>query len=143
MMFDDYDNSEEAYVDSVLYADQTNPDFPTYQANGWCGANYGVVAVLNGKDIEVYDGTDVKRAETEALSAYARYHGKAEVLVMQDGSNWKWVFGLPKDRFPNDEPKLTHSGFCPDPRCGDVNPLDCWCRYNLTPEQIKRYAQFD
>lgn len=137
-----FDDGHDEYIDSVLYADQTNPDFPSYGANGWCGAHYGVVAILSGRETEVYDGTDMKRAETEALSAYARFHGKAEVLVMRDGGNWKWVFGLPKARFPDSKPALTESGFCTDPRCGNVNPLDCFCRYNMSPEEITRWKEY-
>ncbi len=142
-MFDDYENSEDAYIDSVLYADQTNPDFPAYGANGWGGGSYCVLAYPSGKEIEVYYGTDKKRAETEALNAYARYHGAAEVVVMYDGSSWKWVFGLPKAQFPDFKPVLAESGFCISSRCGEVNPLDCYCRYNMSPEEIKRYAQYD
>lgn len=139
-MFDDH---EDAFIDSVLYADQTNPDFPTYGANGFGRSEYGVIAILDGNETLAYEGTDSTKAEREALNAYHRSHGKAEVLVMLDGSNWKWVFGLPKARFPKFEPVLTQSGMCISQWCGEVNPLDCYCRYNMTAEEVTRWAKCD
>jgi hypothetical protein len=141
-MYDD-PNDEDSYIDSVLYGDQTADDITPYGANGFGPLVLNVVSVLEGKETDVYEGTDVKRAESEALNAYARFHGKAEVLIMRDGGSWKWVFGLPKSRFPTSKPVVTEAGFCTDPRCGQVNPLDCACRYNMTPEEIKRYAECD
>jgi hypothetical protein len=135
---DEYDD-----WDSALYMDQTNPDFPTYGANGWGGDAYSVVSMLDGKESVVYEGTDVKRAELEAINAYERSWRKAEVLIMRDGGSWKWVFCLPRERFKDAKPSVVESGFCTDPRCGEINPLDCWCRYSMTLEEIKRYAQYD
>ncbi|MFF4245200.1 hypothetical protein ACFYY2_12085 [Streptomyces sp. NPDC001822] len=137
------DNSEAAWIDSVLYSDQTADNFTPYGANGFGAAIYSVVSILDGKDADVYEGADAKRAESEAINAYHRLHGKAEVLVMQDGSNWKWVFGLPKHQFPDSRPQLVEAGFCTDPRCGQVNPLDCFCRYSMTPEEVARWEKYD
>ncbi|MEV0471020.1 hypothetical protein [Streptomyces prunicolor] len=135
---DDYDS----YIDSVLYSDQTADNYTPYGANGIGAPIYGVVSLLNDKEELVYEGEDSSRAEREAINAYERSFRKAEVLVMQDGSNWKWVFCLPKSRFKDAKPVLTQSGFCIDPRCGEINPLDCYCRYGMTPDEIKRYAQY-
>ncbi|MFJ8699490.1 hypothetical protein [Streptomyces ardesiacus] len=142
-MFDDYDNSEDAYIDSVLYADQSDPDFTTYGANGWGQTIINVVSILDGKEVDIYEGTSEAEAEKKAISAFERSYRKAEVLLMRDGGSWKWVYALPRERFPDSKPVVTQSGFCVDPRCGEINPLDCWCRYNMTPDEIKRYAQYD
>jgi hypothetical protein len=135
---DDYDS----YVDSVLYSDQTADNYTPYGANGFGSLVLNVVSILDGKETDVYEGTDEKKAEREAINAFERSYRKAEVLVMRDGGSWKWVFCLPTSRVKDAKPVLTQSGFCIDPRCGEINPLDCWCRYSMTPDEIKRYAQY-
>lgn len=138
-----FDDGYDDYIDSVLYADQSNPDFPAYGGYGSGRLIINVVSILDGKETDVYEGTDESRAEKEAVNAFERSHRRAEVLLMRDGGAWKWVFGLPKKVAPNFKPVVTESGFCTHPRCGEINPLDCLCRHNLTPEEIKRYAQYD
>jgi hypothetical protein len=141
-MYDD-PNDYDAYVESVLYSDQTADNFTPYGANGFGPVVLNVISILDGKETDVYEGADEKQAEREAINAFERSYRKAEVLVMRDGGSWKWVFCLPKSHVNDAKPVLTQAGFCIDPRCGEINPLDCWCRYSMTPEQIKRYAQYD
>jgi hypothetical protein len=138
-MFDDgYDD----YIDSVLYADQTNPDFPAYGANGFGQLIYNVVSYLNGNETDVYEGTDYSRAEREAINAYERSYRKAEVVVMRDGGSWKYVFSIPRERVKDAKPVVIECGFCIDPRCGEINPLDCWCRYSMTPAEVERWKAY-
>lgn len=132
------DNSEDAWIDSVLYADQSNPNFPS--GIGYGSSYYVVTAYLDGKEIEVYEGHDYDRAEREAISAYKRYHGKAYVPLDTDGGSWKYVFGYPST--VKSEPVVIPTGGCPDPRCGQINPLECWCVYSMTDDQKKRYAEY-
>ncbi|MER6382120.1 hypothetical protein ACWDBD_38750 [Streptomyces sp. NPDC001118] len=136
------DNSEAAWIDSVLYSDQTADNFTPYGANGFGAAWYGVTATLDGKEIEVYDGQDFDRAKREAIAAFERYHRKAYVSLSNDGGSWKYVFCLPRERVKDAKPVVIDCGFCIDPRCGEINPLDCWCRYFMTPEEIERYKQY-
>ncbi|MFJ9900223.1 hypothetical protein ACIQPR_43535 [Streptomyces sp. NPDC091280] len=134
------DNSEAAWVDSQLYMDQSSPDFPTM--NGYGPLIINVVSVLDGKETDLYEGTDEKEAARLAINAFERSYRKAEVLVMRDGGSWKYVFAYPRV-VQDAKPVVIDAGFCPDPRCGEINPLDCWCRFSMTPEEIKRYAQYD
>lgn len=138
-MYDD-PNDYDAYIDSVLYSDQSADNYTPYGANGYGRLILNVVSILNGKETDVYEGTDEKEAERKAINAFERSHRKAEVLVMRDGGSWKWVFCPPR-KVQGAKPSLVEAGCCTDPRCGEINPLYCWCRYSMTPEEIERYKQ--
>ncbi|MFK0231188.1 hypothetical protein ACIQUL_36090 [Streptomyces sp. NPDC090303] len=141
-MWDDYGNSESAYIDSVLYSDQTADNFTPYGANGFGAAIYSVSSMLDGKETYGYEGTDSTRAEHDAMNLFKRFHGKSEVVISRDGSFWKWVFCIPKAVVPDAKPVLLNHTGCIDPRCGEINPLSCWCKYFMTPDQIERYKQY-
>ncbi|MFF4557136.1 hypothetical protein [Streptomyces sp. NPDC001422] len=141
-MFDTSPADDADNWDACLYMDQTNPDFPTYGANGTAFGRsvYIVTSSLNGKDTDVYEGTDYATAERLAISAFERSFRKAYVSVDTDGGTWKAVFAYP--RHIDTPPMVIDAGSCPDPRCGEVNPLECWCRYSMTPESIERFKAY-
>ncbi|WP_326827453.1 hypothetical protein [Streptomyces sp. NBC_01751] len=131
-----------AYVDSVLYSDQTADDYTPYGANGFGASIYDVVSMLNGKEELLYEGTDYARAEREAISAFERSHRKAYVTVYLDGGSWKDVKALPKHLAPDAKPVVTGAGGCLHPQCGEIHPLSCYCRYEMTPEEIERWKEY-
>ncbi|MFF9649715.1 hypothetical protein [Streptomyces sp. NPDC014622] len=135
------DDSYNAYVDSVMYSDQSADDYTPYGANGFGAAIYGVVSTLDEKEELVYEGTDYAHAEREAISAFERSHRKAYVSVSLDGGSWKAVQVLPKHLAPNAKPVVADSSFCLHSRCGEIHPLSCYCRYEMTPAEIERWKE--
>jgi hypothetical protein len=141
----DYSPADDAdtWLDSALYSDQTADNFTPYGANGFGGAFYSVCSSIDGKEEQlIYEGSDYDRAERAAISAFERSFRKAYVSLSNDGGSWKYVFCLPRERVKDAKPVVIDCGFCIDPRCGEINPLDCWCRYSMTPEEIERYKQY-
>ncbi|MEU8948809.1 hypothetical protein [Streptomyces sp. NPDC048489] len=135
------DNSEAAWVDSHLYSDQTADNFTPYAANGFGRTIYSVGSVVGDTDTLIYEGTDYEQAERLALNAFERSHRKAWVYVNADGGSWKNVFAYPS-HIKGVKPLVIDAGSCPDYRCGQINPLECWCRYSMTPESIARYKTY-
>jgi hypothetical protein len=136
------DNSESAYIDSALYSDQTADISSPYGANGWGRSVYIVTSQLNGKESDVYEGGDYDKAEQMAISAFERSHRKAYVTVYLDGGSWRDVKAYPKHLAPNAKPVVTDAGGCLHPQCGEIHPLSCYCRYDMTPAEIERWKEY-
>ncbi|MFD4608254.1 hypothetical protein ACFWOT_09070 [Streptomyces sp. NPDC058440] len=114
-------------------------DYTPYGANGFGRSIYIVSSILNGKDTLVYEGTDYDRAEREAINAFERSHRKAWVPVDVDGGTWKAVKAYPKHLVPDAKPVVADAGSCLHPQCGQIHPLSCYCRYDMTPDEIERW----
>lgn len=134
-----FDDSENSWIDSVLYSDQTADNFTPYGANGIRATMYGVVSLLDGKETLIYEGEDYGRAEREAINAYERSFRKACVSLSVDGDSWKWVKAYPKHLAPNAKPVVSEGTYCLHPQCGEIHPLSCYCRYEMTPAEIERW----
>ena len=86
---------------------------------------YGVVALIGTREIVIGEWQgDYARAESEAISAFKRYHGKASVTVMMDGGSWRHVAVAP---FAGSVPVVIDAGFCLHPLCGQIPPEECYC----------------
>jgi hypothetical protein len=97
---------------------------------------YGVTARVNGREVEVYDGTDGSEAEALAIRAHIRYHGRAYVSVLLDGGTWHDVKHVPGDLRTA---QLCEPFCCLHPQCGQINPLSCYCVEYMDAETRERY----
>lgn len=101
---------------------------------------FGVSAHINGTEQEIYDGTDYNTAERLAISAHKLHHGNAYVSVLLDGGTWMAVAHIPGDL---STAQLTEPSCCLHPRCGEINPLYCYCADRMDAETKERYRQYE
>lgn len=100
---------------------------------------FGVSARIEGREIDIYDGTDEERAGREAIGAHRRYRGAAYVTVLLDGGTWMDVKHVPGELHTA---RLCEPSFCLHPQCGEINPLFCYCVESMDAETRERYRQY-
>lgn len=91
---------------------------------------YAVFAMMKGGDeIEVMEETQGHeyhdKACAAAVEAHKRYFGKAWVVVVRDGEDYRHVKHFPGDLSTS---RVIEIPFCLHPSCGQIPPEQCYCK---------------